>query len=256
MGHDFFNSFSIGRGGFGKGFGKDIEDMFKQEGKTDASSHLISEAMGLGISVNAYCKTDEEGNIEISDRIGLQEAIKEAKNKKEGKNETKTDAFVSTTKKEDNQLSDDDKIKATNFKEDIEAKIAETQAQYDELVNSKADSNTDEGRLSKTWEEAEEQSLKFIGVNASNTTVLEGAKEFINRITGIVNDAETTKIEKDKNEETGLYSDSNRNIEDTNNRVEVFSLYGEDGTNKYVTSAFDTFDVEANEKRGRREFVA
>ncbi|MBQ8886250.1 MAG: hypothetical protein IJY61_00935 [Candidatus Gastranaerophilales bacterium] len=256
MGHDFFNSFSIGRGGFGKGFGKDIEEMFKQEGKTDASSHLISEAMSLGISVNTYCKTDEEGNVEVSDRIGLQEAIKEAKNKKEGKNETKTDAFVSTTKKEDNQLSDDDKIKAANLQKDIEEKIAKTQAEYDELVNSKADSNTDEGRLSNSWAEAEEQSLKFIGVTASNTTVLEGAKEFINRITGIVNDAESTKVEKDKNEETGLYSDSNKNIEDTNNRINVFSLYGEDSTNKYMTSAINTFDVEANEKKGRREFVA
>ena len=257
MGHDFFNSFSIGRGGFGKGFGKDIEDMFKkQEGKSDANSHLISEAVGLGISVNTYCKTDEEGNVEVSDRIGLQEAIKEAKNKKEGKNETKTDAFISTTKKEDNQLSNDDKIKATNFKEDIEAKIAETQAQYDELVNSKADSNTDEGRLSDTWSEAEDQALKFIGVDASNTTVLEGAKEFINRICGIVNDAETAKVEKDKNEEQSLYSDSNKNIEETNNRVEVFSLYGEDSTNKYMTSAINTFDVEANDKKARREFVA
>ena len=140
MGHDFFNSFSIGRGNFGKGFGKDIEDMFKKENQSDANSHLISEAMGLGISVNTYCKTDEEGNIQVTDRVGLQEAIKEAKNKKEGKNETKTDAFVSTTKKADNSLSDDDKKKAGNLQEDIEAKIAETQAQYDKLVNSKADS--------------------------------------------------------------------------------------------------------------------
>lgn len=256
MGHDFFNSFSIGRGGFGKGFGKDIEDMFKQEGKSDANSHLISEAMGLGISVNTYCKTDEEGNVQVSDRIGLQEAIKEAKNKKEGKNETKTDAFVSTTKKEDNNLSDDDKIKAANFQDDIEAKIAETQAQYDELINSKANSSTTEGKIGSTWEELEKESLRYIGVTASNTTVLEGAKEFINKICTIVNDAETTKVEKDKNDEAGLYSDSNKNIEDTNNRVEVFSLYGEDSTNKYMQSAMNTFDVEANDKKARREFVA
>ena len=256
MGHDFFNSFSIGRGGFGKGFGKDIEDMFKKENQSDANSHLISEAMGLGISVNTYCKTDEEGNIQVTDRVGLQEAIKEAKNKKEGKNESKTDAFISTTKKADNNLSDDDKKKAENFKEDIEAKIAKTQAEYDELVNSKADSNTDEGRLTDIWAATEEQSLKFIGATASNTTVLEGAKEFISRITGIVNEAETTKVEKDKNEETGLYSDSNKNIEDTNNRVEVFKLFGEDSTNRYINSTIDTFDVEANHKKGRREFVA
>ena len=256
MGHDFFNSFSIGRGGFGKGFGKDIEDMFKQEGKSDASSHLISEAMGLGISVNTYCKTDEEGNVQVSDRIGLQEAIKEAKNKKEGKNETKTDAFVSTTKKEDNNLSDDDKIKAANYQDDIEAKIAETQAQYDELINSKANSSTTEGKIGSTWEELEKESLRYIGVTASNTTVLEGAKEFINKICNIVNDAETTKVEKDQNDEAGLYSDSNKNIEDTNNRVEVFSLYGEDSTNKYMQSAMNTFDVEANDKKARREFVA
>ena len=256
MGHDFFNSFSIGRGNCGKGFGKAIEDMVKQEGKSDASSHLISEAMGLGISVNSYCKTDEEGNVQVSDRIGLQEAIKEAKNKKEGKNDTQTDAFVSTTQKEDNQLSDDEKIKAANFKEDIEAKIAETQAQYDELVNSKANSSTTEGKIGTTWEELEKESLRYIGVTASNTTVLEGAKEFINKICSIGNNAETVKTEQIKDEETGLYSDSNKNIEDTNNRVEVFSLYGEDSTNKYMQSAINTFDVEANEKKARREFVA
>lgn len=262
MGHDFFNSFSIGRHdgfrkGFGKGFGKDIEDLLKQDSKSDASSYLIAEAMKLGINVEAYCKTDEEGKVEVSDRIGLQEAIKEAQNKQEGKSSAQTDAFISSTQKADNNLSDDDKKKAENLQEDIEAKIAKTQAEYDELVNSKADSNTDEGRLTNSWEEAEAQSLKFIGVTASNTTVLEGAKEFINRITGIVNEAETTKVDKDKDEDSKLYSDSNKNIEDTNNRVEVFSLYGEDDTNRYMSSAIDTFDVEANEhKRGRREFVA
>ena len=256
MGHDFFNSFSTGRGNFGKGFGKDIEAMFKQEGKSDASSHLISEAMGLGISINAYCKTDEEGNVQVSDRIGLQEAIKEARNKKEGKNETKTDAFVSTTQKVDNNLSDDDKIKAANFKDDIEAKIAETQAQYAELINSKANSSTAEGKIGSTWEEIEKESLRYIGVTASNTTVLEGAKEFINKIYTIVNESENTKVEKDKNEKAGLYSDSNKNIEDTNNRIEVFSLYGEDSTNKYMQSAMNTFNVEANDKKARREFVA
>lgn len=258
MGHDFYISFSIGHNdGFRKGFGKDIEDLLKQDSKSNASSYLISEAMKLGISVDTYCKTDEEGKIEVSDRIGLLEAIKEAKNKQEGKNETQIDAFVSSTQKADNNLSDDDKKKAENFQEDIEAKIAKTQAEYDELINSKADSNTDEGRLTSSWEEAEEQSLKFIGVTASNTTVLEGAKEFINRITGIVNEAETTKVDKDKDEDAKLYSDSNKNIEDTNNRVEVFSLYGEDDTNRYIHSAIDTFDVEANgHKRGRKEFVA
>ena len=257
MGHDFFNGFSNGRNNFNMGFGKDIEGFLKQQdSKADSNSHLINEAMGLGISVNTYCKTDEQGNVQVSDRIGLQEAIKEAKNKKEGINTTKSDAFVSTTQKQDNLLSDDDKIKAANFKEDIEAKIAETQAQYNELVNSKADSNTEEGKLRNTWAEAEKESLKYIGVTATNTTVLEGAKEFINKICNIVNTAETTQDKKERNEESTLYSDSNKSIEDTNNRVEVFTLYGEDSTNKYMQSAFDTFDVEAKDKKGRREFVA
>ena len=253
MGHDFFSSFSIGHGGFGSGFGKDIEEKFKKEGNTSAGSHLISEAMALGVSVSSYCKTDEEGNVEVSDRIGLQEAIKDAKTKKENKSENATDSFVWTTKREDKDISNDEKIKANNLQKDIEAKIAETQAQYDELVNSKAASTTEEGKLSKAWEEAEENSLKFIGVDASNTTVLEGAKEFINRICSIVNDAETAKAEKDKNEDTGLYADSNKSIDETNNRIEAYKLYGEDSTNKYMQSAIDTFDVEAKE---RKEFVA
>ena len=109
MGHDFFNSFSIGRHdgfrkGFGKGFGKDIEDLLKQDSKSDASSYLIAEAMKLGINVEAYCKTDEEGKVEVSDRIGLQEAIKEAQNKQEGKSSAQTDAFISSTQKADNNL--------------------------------------------------------------------------------------------------------------------------------------------------------
>ena len=256
MGHDFFNGFSIGHGGFGRGFDKDIEGRFKKEGNTSAGSHLISEAMALGISVSSYCKTDEEGNVEVSDKIGLQDAIKDAKNKKANKDENKTDTFEWTTNREDKEISNDDKIKANNFKKDIEAKIAKTQAQYDELVNSKADSNTEEGKLRKSWEDAESYSLKFIGANASNTTILEGAKEFINRITSIVNDAESTRIEKDKNEDNGLYADSNKNIEDTNNRIEAYKLYGEDSTNKYMKSAIDTFDVEAEDKKERKEFVA
>ena len=171
---------------------------------TEASSlnnkHLLEEAASLGINTSAYCKTDEKGNIEITDKIGLQTAIKEAKEKTNNSNNSKNDEFIKLITSEDEEITNAEKIKANSYKDDFEAKIQETEAEFYALINGTA-KNMEEENIQSAWEETERMSIKLISVTASNTTVLEGAKEFINKLCGFTRDAESIVSNNDNSDE-------------------------------------------------------
>ena len=120
-----------------------------------------------------------------------------------------------------------------------------------------------EGKLADKWDKINEDSLKYIGFDASDTTVLEGAKEFISKIYSVVNETKAT-IEKketyiDENE-LSMSIDSDNKSKKKDNKMEVYSTKAEDNTNilgeRYINSIFNTFDIDETEKKERREFVA
>lgn len=242
--------FSI-RGIFKEGFNS--EDMIKKESTNGAHSLLISKAQNLGINIGKYCTYDEDGKLKEIDTAALNAEVAKVKQEKKALENSEADSFSKNSNAQDAKLTEEDKSKATSLKHSAENEYKQALMQYANAINDKADSTTEEGKTAEKWEELKATSQKYLGVTSSNTTVLEGAKEFINSIYKVVNDTKSTIDKQDRFEkETALSVDSQEEISFKDNKVEVYDTEAEDDTDvfadAYLKSAMKTFGIEVEEE--------
>lgn len=241
MGHDCVNNISFQ--------GKMPEEMLKKE-SNNSNSLLIAKAQELGINVSKYYTYDEEGKVESIDTASLNAEIAKTTQEKKALEKTEIDSFNKTA---DGQKSpvEEEQAKVASLKNSINSEYNKALTEYANSFNKDADSTTDEGKLADKWAEIKAKSTKFIGVDASNTTVLEGAKEFINNICKVVNETKMT-VDKKADEKESVFSiESKEEIELKENKIEAYGTIAEDNTNPfagvYLKSAMETFGVEEEE---------
>ena len=245
MRNEFFNGFS--------GRMKNCDEKFTKEVKSDSSSSLIAKAQSLGISVGKFYTYNEDGSIKSIDTAGLNAEIAKAQQEQKALENQDSDTF--TRKAADATLTADERKKANSLQESIDTEYTDALIQYANSFNNKADTTTEEGKLADKWNKIDEDSLKYIGVDASDTTVLEGAKEFINRIYNLVNETKSTVSRKEnyiKENELAMSLDADGKDSKEDNKMNVYTTFAEDNTNPfadiYLRSAMDTFKMDETER--------
>lgn len=247
MRNEFFNGFS--------GRMKNCDEKFIKDKKSDSSSSLIAKAQGLGISVGRFYTFNEDGSIKSVDTAGLNAEIQKVAQEQKKLENKDTDTFSTTSNVEDAKLTEDERKKADTLQNSVDKEYADALMQYANSFNTDADSTTTEGKLADKWAEISEDSLKYIGVDASDTAVLEGAKEFISRIYSIVNETKSTIDKKEtyiEENELSMSVDADGKDAKRDNKMEVYSTYAEDNTNPfadiYLKSAMDTFQIDESDR--------
>lgn len=243
MGHDF--SF-----GFSKFFSENCE--FKKDSKGEANSTLISKAQDLGINVSRFCTYDENGTLEKVDTAGLNAAIAKATQEQKKLDDKNTDTFSKRT--EDKALTDEEKSKAKNIQDNTDDEYKKALMAYAGSLKNAISGTAEADKIKSEWNDIKEKSNKYIGVDASETTVLEGAKEFINTIQGLVNTTKNSIETERKNEQRAsimsLKSEEEYSFEE--NKMETYGTAAEDNTNPFADisfkSAMNTFYQEDEEK--------
>lgn len=228
--------------------GKASEEMLKKDSKSNANSLLISKAQNLGINVSRYYTYDESGKVDSIDTASLNAEIAKVTQEKKALERSEADSFSQYVSAGGTMNIEEAKVKVNKLKESVDNEYKKALVQYADSFKGKTDLNAEEIRLENKWEEIKTKSVKFIGVDASNVTVLEGAKEFINSIYKVVNDTKTKVDKKQEKEESVLAIDSKEEISFKDNKLETYGIFAEDDTNPfagaYLKSAVETFDIE------------
>lgn len=219
----------------------------KTNEKKKENNPIVSRALELGINVEAYYIYDENNECIGIDIVKLNAAIKKAMQMQiqtQQNNKNEEDTFE---KEPDTESSDKANIntEAKNLQNNIDKAYTEAVIKYARSLDEDALSTSKEGKLSDEWEAIKADNYKLTSSTTSNTTVLEGVKEFITNLTNLVNTTKnyTSKAEEEKDSYFSL--ETIRDIEDKNNAIEVY------GTNIFNSnpfkSAFGTFSEEEYE---------
>ena len=140
------------------------------------------------------------------------------------------------------------KKETKNSKKEIENNFDDAVKKYSEFFDIDAKSTTQEGKIAKQWEEAEAKANKLTSVTASDTTILEGVKEFITKLTNLVNDTKNFKAseEFEADKESAISLNTLRDLQERQNKISVYTEDAEEenilGNNPFLKSAFETTD--------------
>ncbi len=210
---------------------------------------LVSKAKALGIDVKKYYVYDEQGNQTGIDYSKLNMAINLKKEEQNNisNNNSGSDTFYSSMTETQSSV-DNNKKEAKNSKKEIENNFDDAVKKYSEFFDIDAKSTTQEGKIAKQWEEAEAKANKLTSVTASDTTILEGVKEFITKLTNLVNDTKNFKAseEFEADKESAISLNTLRDLQERQNKISVYTEDAEEenilGNNPFLKSAFETTD--------------
>ncbi len=222
----------------------------------NSNEMLITKAKSLGINVNNYYvySYGVQGNQAEIDYSKLSTAIASKQEEQANSSETAdaNDSFESTLY--GIQSSDNNTDNAKESKKEISSNFDEAINKYSNFYDSKAISNTREGQIAAEWEDITFEANKLTSVTASDTTILEGVKEFITKLTNLVNDTKSFKASDDteKNKESAVSLNTIRDLMEKENKISVYSENAEEtnilGNNPFMKSAFETADYETEEE--------
>lgn len=209
---------------------------------------IVAKAIELGINVEAYYTYDENNECTGIDTVKLNAAIQEAIQAKKAQSNSKyyeADSFEITTNNTV-QTKEETRTEFKNIQKDIDKEYTEAAVKYVNSLDPNASLNTEEGKLTDEWEAIKSDANKLTSFTAPNTTVLEGVKEFITTLTGLINTTKNYNAEKEDSKESSLTLETVGDIEDKNNEIEVYE------TNIFSSnpfkSAFGTFLEEEEEE--------
>ena len=208
---------------------------------------IITKALELGINVEAYYTYNENNECTGIDTVKLNAAIQEAmqvQNLQSNKNGYQDDTFEITTGAE-KKTEEEIKTEAKNSQNNIDTAYTEAAVKYADSLNQKAKSTSEEGKLTSQWDSLQAEAYKLTSSTISNTTVLEGVKEFITNLTNLINTTKNYNAEKENEKESSLSLETAGDIEDKNNTIEVYeaNIF----TSNPFKSAFETFIEEDEE---------
>lgn len=208
---------------------------------------IITKALELGINVEAYYTYNENNECTGIDTLKLNAAIQEAmqvQNLEGNKNGYQDDTFEITTGAE-KKTEEEIKTEAKNSQNNIDTAYTEAAVKYADSLNQKAKSTSEEGKLTSHWDSLQAEAYKLTSSTTSNTTVLEGVKEFITNLTNLINTTKNYNAEKENEKESSLSLETAGDIEDKNNTIEVYeaNIF----TSNPFKSAFETFIEEDEE---------
>lgn len=208
---------------------------------------IITKALELGINVEAYYTYNENNECTGIDTVKLNTAIQEAmqvQNLQSNKNGYQDDTFEITTGAE-KKTEEEIKTEAKNSQNNIDTAYTEAAVKYADSLNQKAKSTSEEGKLTSQWDSLQAEAYKLTSSTTSNTTVLEGVKEFITNLTNLINTTKNYNAEKENEKESSLSLETAGDIEDKNNTIEVYeaNIF----TSNPFKSAFETFMEEDEE---------
>ena len=217
----------------------------KTNEKKKENNPIVSKALELGINVEAYYIYDENYECIGVDTVKLNAAIKKAMQiQTQQNNKNEEDTFE---KEPDTESSDKANIntEAKNLQNNIDKAYTEAVIKYARSLDEDALSTSKEGKLSDEWEAIKADNYKLTSSTTSNTTVLEGVKEFVTNLTNLINSTKNYNAEKETEKDSYFSLETIRDIEDKNNAIEVY------GTNIFNSnpfkSAFETFIEEEDE---------
>ncbi len=206
---------------------------------------LVQKGKELGINVEQFYIYNEKNECVGIDTVKLNAAIQESKSKKDQDTQTPNydlDSFVTSNEK---ITKAEKKEKAKDFQAIIDDEYTDAALKYADSLNQHAYSTTKEGKLADAWDSIQADANKLTSFTASNTTVLEGVKEFVTNLTNLINSTKNYNAEKATEKDSYFSLETIRDIEDKNNAIEVY------GTNIFNSnpfkSAFGTFSEEEYE---------
>ena len=215
-----------------------LDAQLKNDKKKNNS--LIQKAKELGIDVEQFYIYNENKECIGIDTVKLNAAIQEVNNKKAQETQTQNyerDTFVPSSEK---RPQIEEKEEAKDFKKAIDYEYTNAALKYAKTLDSDSLSTSKEGKLNDKWQEIKSDEEKLTSITTPNTTVLEGVKEFITSLSGLINDTKHFNMNKEKESDFSL--ETVRDIEDKNNNIEVY------GTNIFTANPFkstlETFDYE------------
>ncbi len=215
--------------------------------KKQQNNPLVIRAQELGINVEAYYVYNDKNECTGVDNVKLNAAIQEAMQAQTtaiDNNKFEYDSFE-FTKTDDVYTSELNDKEAKSSQKTIDNEYTNAALKYAQSLDPDALSTSEEGRLVNQWETIEADANKLTSFTAPNTTVLEGVKEFIANLTGLINSTKHYNASKDIEKESCVSIDTTRDIEDKNNNIEVYE------TNIFTSnpfkSAVETFDYEDEE---------
>ncbi len=212
----------------------------------DQQNTLIAKANILGIDVSAFYTSDAQTGTASLDIQKLSVAIQEATKQKIKNLNSENDSFVKTTDgsiytKE--EAATTAQIEKNSIKSDYNSDI-----KYFKAIDSDDIFTKKEAELSDKWDKIKSQANDLTSVTASNTTILEGAKEFIKNLTSLVKETKQFDNTEDDSSENSI---TNNNFFAEDKSINVFSNeedYNTFGNNPFFESAFKTFDYEEEEE--------
>ena len=217
----------------------------KTNEKKKENNPIVSRALELGINVEAYYIYDENNECIGIDIVKLNAAIKEAMQIQNQQNNKKEEDTFEKKTNSDSIEKTDSKTEAKSLQNNIDKAYTEAVIKYARSLDEDALSTSKEGKLSDEWEAIKADNYKLTSSTTSNTTVLEGVKEFVTNLTNLINSTKNYNAEKATEKDSYFSLETIRDIEDKNNAIEVY------GTNIFNSnpfkSAFGTFSEEEYE---------
>ena len=215
--------------------------------KKQQNNPLVIRAQELGINVEAYYVYNDKNECIGVDNVKLNAAIQEAMQAQTtaiDNNKFEYDSFEFTKTDDVDTVELADK-EAKSSQKTIDNEYTDAALKYAQSLDPNALSTSEEGRLVNQWEAIEADANKLTSFTAPNTTVLEGVKEFITNLSGLINSTKHYNASTDIQKESSVSIDTTRDIEDRNNNIEVYE------TNIFTSnpfkSAVETFDYEDEE---------
>ena len=219
----------------------------KTNEKKKENNPIVSRALELGINVEAYYIYDENNECIGVNTVKLNAAIKEAMQMQiqtQQNNKNEEDTFEKKTNSDSIEKTDS-KTEVKSLQNNIDKAYTEAVIKYARSLDEDALSTSKEGKLSDEWEAIKADNYKLTSSTTSNTTVLEGVKEFVTNLTNLINSTKNYNAKKATEKDSYFSLETIRDIEDKNNAIEVY------GTNIFNSnpfkSAFGTFSEEEYE---------
>ena len=217
----------------------------KTNEKKKENNPIVSKALELGINVESYYIYDENNECIGIDIVKLNAAIKEAMQIQNQQNNKKEEDTFEKKTNSDSIEKTDSKTEVKSLQNNIDKAYTEAVIKYAKSLDEDALSTSKEGKLSDEWEAIKADNYKLTSSTTSNTTVLEGVKEFVTNLTNLINSTKNYNAEKATEKDSYFSLETIRDIEDKNNAIEVY------GTNIFNSnpfkSAFGTFSEEEYE---------
>ena len=217
----------------------------KTNEKKKENNPIVSKALELGINVESYYIYDENNECIGIDIVKLNAAIKEAMQIQNQQNNKKEEDTFEKKTNSDSIEKTDSKTEVKSLQNNIDKAYTEAVIKYAKSLDEDALSTSKEGKLSDEWEAIKADNYKLTSSTTSNTTVLEGVKEFVTNLTNLINSTKNYNAEKATEKDSYFSLETIRDIEDKNNAIEVYE------TNIFSSnpfkSAFGTFSEEEYE---------